>query len=41
MRAAEALAREGRFDAFAENRSFSESNAFFRNDQKTRAKGQP
>jgi 2-methylisocitrate lyase-like PEP mutase family enzyme len=41
MRAAEALAREGRFDAFAENRSFSEINAFFRNDHKTRAKGQP
>jgi len=41
MRAAEALAREGRFDAFAENRSFSEINSFFRNDLKSRAQGQP
>ena len=31
------IAREGRFDAFAENRPFAEINTFFRNDLKSRA----
>jgi 2-methylisocitrate lyase-like PEP mutase family enzyme len=36
MRAAEALARDGSFAPFADNRSFDEINAFFRNDLKGR-----
>jgi 2-methylisocitrate lyase-like PEP mutase family enzyme len=36
MRAAEEIAREGRFDAFAANRPFDEINAFFRNDSQQR-----
>jgi 2-methylisocitrate lyase-like PEP mutase family enzyme len=36
MRAAEALAREGSFAPFADNRSFDEINTFFRNDLKGR-----
>ena len=41
MRAAEAIARDGHFDAFAENRPFAEINTFFRNDLKDRQEGQP
>jgi 2-methylisocitrate lyase-like PEP mutase family enzyme len=36
MRAAVAIAREGSFQAYAQNRSFSEINTFFREDVKTR-----
>ena len=36
MRAADEIARDGRFDAFAENRPFDEINGFFRNDLKAR-----
>lgn len=36
MRAAEALAREGSFAPFADNRPFDEINTFFRNDVKVR-----
>jgi 2-methylisocitrate lyase-like PEP mutase family enzyme len=36
MRAAEAIAREGSFQGYAQNRSFSEINTFFREDVKTR-----
>ena len=36
MRAAEAIAREGRFDAFAQNRPFDDINSFFRTDVRER-----
>jgi 2-methylisocitrate lyase-like PEP mutase family enzyme len=36
MRAAEAIAREGSFQGYAQNRSFTEINTFFREDVKTR-----
>jgi 2-methylisocitrate lyase-like PEP mutase family enzyme len=39
MRAAEGIARAGRFDAFAENRPFAEINDFFRTDLKDRSQG--
>ena len=41
MRAAEAIAHDGRFDAFADNRPFAEINGFFRTDLKARQEGQP
>jgi 2-methylisocitrate lyase-like PEP mutase family enzyme len=36
MRAAEAIAREGSFDAFAQNRPFDDINSFFRTDLRER-----
>jgi 2-methylisocitrate lyase-like PEP mutase family enzyme len=36
MRAAEAIARDGSFDAFAQNRSFDDINSFFRTDLRER-----
>ncbi len=36
MRAAEAIAREGSFDSFAQNRPFNEINTFFREDVRRR-----
>jgi 2-methylisocitrate lyase-like PEP mutase family enzyme len=37
MRAAEEIAREGRFDGFASSRPFAEINGFFRADLERRA----
>jgi 2-methylisocitrate lyase-like PEP mutase family enzyme len=37
MRAAEAIAREGSFESFAQNRTFDEINGFFRTDLRERS----
>jgi 2-methylisocitrate lyase-like PEP mutase family enzyme len=41
MRAAESIAGEGRFDAFAHNRPYADLNGFFRADHQGRSQGTP